>query len=144
MTLHMHRAYAAIDALLTALGPGRHDMTCSAEGACGQLVLACITVEVGSIEPTPALASVVPHGDSRVFAIILATSMETGGALVTRSYRNGAPDVARGWRTRDGWPQPLTEAEVFSAYCTDAVTGDPLPPEADVTYGAGFELISRS
>ena len=41
---------------------------------------------------------------------------------------------------RDGWLHPLTEAEVFNAHCTDAATGEPVPPEPGLTFAPGTDL----
>jgi hypothetical protein len=45
-----------------------------------------------------------------------------------------------GWRLLDGWLEPLSEGEVFAAYCTDALTGEPVPPERGLEYRAGAVL----
>ncbi|MGW1887792.1 hypothetical protein [Streptomyces sp. NPDC001970] len=143
MSSHMHRAYAAFEALLTALGQGSHHLTCCAEGADGQMVVACLQVEVDRTEPGPPTAS-APVDDARVFTILLAAAMATGGGLVSRTYRTNGGSVVRGWKTQDGWPLPLTEAEVFSAFCTDALTGDPISPEPDTSYQPGIPLVTRT
>lgn len=45
-----------------------------------------------------------------------------------------------GWRLARGNLVPLSAGEVFSAYCTDADTGEPVAPEPHVEYCAGFDL----
>ncbi len=57
-----------------------------------------------------------------------------------RSRVEGEPEEVRGWRLRAGRAQPLTAAEVFDAYCTDPVTGEPVAPEPGVEYRAGTPL----
>ncbi|MGP4001571.1 hypothetical protein [Streptomyces sp. 8N706] len=49
---------------------------------------------------------------------------------------NHADDTSRvlGWRLSDCTTHPLNRAEIFSAYCTDAATGEPIPPEPGTEY----------
>ncbi len=46
-----------------------------------------------------------------------------------------------GWALHDDWLRPLSEAEIFAAYCTDADTGEPVPPEHGVEYLAATTLV---
>jgi len=57
--------------------------------------------------------------------------------------RTTAPDKddrVQGWRLRDERLLPLTAAEVFDAYCTDAQSGDLVAPESGVDYCAAPDL----
>jgi hypothetical protein len=60
--------------------------------------------------------------------------------VVLRTTGSGAPDRVHGWRLHRGRLAPLTTAEVFNAYCTDAETGEPIGPESGVDYRTGFDL----
>ncbi|MDT3396735.1 hypothetical protein RKE29_08790 [Streptomyces sp. B1866] len=130
------RASAALRALLAAAGPGAHHVVCSVpEGG---------TPMVGVLH-----AEVLPDGALRLAesdAVVLCTVLACGiasdgpGGIVLRTIAAGRPDTVRGWSLRDGWPRPLTEAEVFAAYCTDADTGEPIPPEPGVVYRPGLPV----
>ncbi|WP_236243618.1 hypothetical protein [Streptomyces sp. CC228A] len=68
-----------------------------------------------------------------VIALLSLTSSRPGGAVVRTRY---ADDTSRvlGWRLRHCTAHPLNRAEIFDAYCTDAVTGEPIPPEPGTEY----------
>ncbi|MCZ7434628.1 hypothetical protein [Streptomyces sp. WMMC1477] len=135
-----HRARSALAHLLTAAGAGEHHLVCS--------------VTPAAPHPAPPLVAALPlrrdtagPGDgsgetpTRLFTVVLAAGISTGsaGGVVLRTTRGGHQTV-RGWRLANGWLQPLTEAEVFTAYCTDPATGEPIPPEPGVAYRPGFPL----
>ncbi|MFD7550755.1 hypothetical protein [Streptomyces sp. NPDC059816] len=75
-------------------------------------------------------------------AVELATVLATGfatrspGGLVMRTTTPGHDDRVQGWRLVDDGLAPLTAAQVFDAYCTDAVSGEPISPESGVDYCA--------
>ncbi|WP_269856392.1 hypothetical protein [Streptomyces sp. RPT161] len=145
------RASEALSRLLRAAGTGRHHLVCS---------VPVVRIDAGPdamvAEESPPLAGVLRarcaddgtvqlgETDALVFCTVLAVGLATGspGGVVLRTGRGtpGEPDRVRGWSLRDGWLHPLTEAEVFNAYCTDAETGEPVPPEPGVTYCAGTPL----
>ncbi|EST37130.1 hypothetical protein N566_14625 [Streptomycetaceae bacterium MP113-05] len=140
----LHTAAAALDALLGALGPGTHHLVCSVDGPSAPLlaVLHTTTTADGSWELTEA--------DVLLFCSVLAAGLVTRspGGLVVRTTPPGdlsgrTAETVRGWCLHSGWLVPLTEAQVFSAYCTDAETGDPVPPETGVEYAAGIPLAPR-
>ncbi len=70
------------------------------------------------------------------------TRRTAGLVIRTTTGRRDAPgtETVRGWSLRGGTPHPLSEAEVFNAYCTDPATGEPVPPEPGVRYRAGLPL----
>lgn len=131
----------ALEALLAALGPGTHHMVCSVAGPGTPLVAALqaeggVTGRYGDDEPAVPL-----------FRAVLAAGLAAAspGGLVTRTTPPrrggvGRPETVRGWCLHGGWLAPLTEGQVFSAYCTHAETGEPIPPEPDVEYAAGLPL----
>ncbi|MER7000075.1 hypothetical protein [Streptomyces sp. NPDC000410] len=132
-----HRASQLLLSLLEAAGPGTHHLVCSIPAADEQL-LAVLHVTCGGDAAPAALDS----SEGAEFATVLAVgiALESAGGVVLRSSAPGTPDRLHGWRLHQGRLMPLTEAEVFSAYCTDADTGEPLSPEPHVEYRAGFEL----
>ncbi|MGR3938961.1 hypothetical protein [Streptomyces sp. BRA346] len=130
------RAAAALHAVLDAAGPGLHHLVCSVPVDDTPLAAAVHATAREGRPPTLA------EPGALVFRTVLACGIATGspGGIVLRTSRSGAPDTVRGWSLRDGWPRPLSEAEVFTAYCTDAQTGEPIPPEHGVEYRAGLPL----
>lgn len=135
------RAVEVLAALLEAVGPGIHHLVCSvsAPDAPMSAALRADRRADGGLhlrDPDPLL-----------LCGVLATGLATGsaGGVVVRTESaegegEGEGEVVRGWRLRDGWLSPLSEAEVFAAYCTDAGTGEPVPPESGVRYAAGTAL----
>ena len=151
------RGAALFTAVLGLLGPGKHRLVCSLLARVGPLT-AAVRIEVGP-DGTRRLA----EPKALVVCTVLAAALATGdpGGLVLRSAppagppgapggpgqdgRDGAPGEGRagrdgagaevcGWSLQRGRVRPLAEAEVFSAYCTDVRTGDPIPPEPGVRY----------
>lgn len=130
------RASHALMGLIEVAGTGTHHVVCSVP-LDGTPLLAVLTSDrdvSGRIHFVEA--------DALVFCTVLAAAAvsESPGGIVLRSTGADGRDEVRGWALRDGWPQPLTEAEVFNAYCTDADTGEPVPPEPGVTYRPGLPL----
>ncbi|MER6099842.1 hypothetical protein ABT154_29080 [Streptomyces sp. NPDC001728] len=130
------RAARLLARLLDTAGPGTHHLVCSVPAADDQL-LAVLHVD------GTALPTVVAEEPAAEFTAVLAAGIALGapGGLVLRTTTLDAPDRLHGWRLTGGTLTPLTEAEVFSAYCTDARTGEPLPPEPGVEHRAGFPLV---
>ncbi|MFJ4851722.1 MULTISPECIES: hypothetical protein [unclassified Streptomyces] len=142
------RASHALTRLLETAGPGSHHVVCSVPTEDTTLLAAMHARcdEHGMVHLAEAEALVC----CTVLAAGLAT--DSPGGLVVRSTAlspgspgrggpgDGPPDEVRGWTLRDGWLRPLSEAEVFNAYCTDAETGEPVPPEPGVVHRPGFPL----
>lgn len=93
------------------------------------------------------------HGATRLdeaealeFTSVLALGLATRspGGLVMRTSSPAAADRVCGWRLRAGGLEPLTAAEVFDAYCTDAESGDLISPESGVDYCEPPELGEES
>ena len=130
------RASQALMRLVEVVGPGAHHAVCSVPAEGSQLV-AVLRAEC----PEPGRVH-IREWDALVFCTVLAVAVAEGspGGVVLRSSTEDGRDTVRGWSLRDGWPRPLTEAEVFAAYCTDAETGEPVPPEPGVDYRPGLPL----
>lgn len=137
-----HRADAALaragllaDRLTEALGPDAQHVVGTVRSAGFPLVAVARSAETAG---GPRLRPPDAEGLRLVLAAGIATS-GTGGVVARTTGPDGSERV-RGWRLRGGWLEPLTEREVYAAYCTDARTGAPLPPEPGVAYCAGTPL----
>ncbi|MFF5568957.1 hypothetical protein ACFY7Z_31405 [Streptomyces sp. NPDC012623] len=143
------RASQLLLRLIEGAGPGSHHLVCSVPAADEQLLAVLHTHRPAprtGPDEAPAGSDEAPAGfdsaEGAEFVSVLATgiALETAGGVVLRTTAPGTPDRLRGWRLRRGGLVPLTEGEVFSAYCTDADTGEPLAPEPGAEYHAGFDL----
>ena len=130
------RASAALRKVLQVVGAGVHHLVCSVL-ADGATLVAVLRAEATGERP-PELDECGAH----VFRTVLACGIATrsAGGIVLRTTVPQAPDTVRGWALYDGRLRALSEAEVFTAYCTDAETGEPIPPEHGVEYRAGIPL----
>ncbi|WP_458084568.1 hypothetical protein [Streptomyces malaysiensis] len=130
------RAGAALRAAVEAAGPGMHHLVCSVP-ADGTSLVAVLHADAREAGP-PQLS----ESSALVFRTVLACgfALRRPGGLVLRTIAADTPETVRGWALHDGWLRPLSEAEVFTAYCTDADTGEPIPPEHGVEYRAGIPL----
>ncbi len=136
----LRRASDAFKGLIDSLGAGTHHLVCTILDADGKPLIAALDAE-GDAHGTVHLV----EADALVFHAILAAGIALGrpGGIVARTTRDPATSGAervQGWMLRNRWLQPLTESEVFNAYCTDPVTGEPVPPESGVTYCAGTDI----
>ncbi|MCP3816948.1 hypothetical protein NLX86_01960 [Streptomyces sp. A3M-1-3] len=122
--------------LLEAAGPGTHHLVCSVPAEDEQL-LAVLHAERPADGPVR-----LDDADGLDFVTVLAAgiAVESPGGVVLRTSGPGTGDRVRGWKLDRGRLQPLTAGEVFSAYCTDATTGEPVSPEPGVEYCAGFTV----
>ncbi|WP_405660338.1 cryptochrome/photolyase family protein [Streptomyces sp. NBC_01166] len=130
------RASHLLMRLLDTAGPGTHHIVCSMPAENEQLLAVLHTAR--DMDGPARLAS----SEGAEFATVLAAgvALETQGGVVLRTTAPDAPDRVHGWRLNRGSLLPLTAGEVFSAYCTDADTGEPVSPESGVEYCAGFDL----
>lgn len=130
------RASRLLTHLIERAGPGTHHLVCSVPTPDEQL-LAALHVERPDTGPARLDAS-----ESAEFVTVLAAgiALDSPGGVVLRTTGPEVPDRLHGWRLGDSTLAPLSEGQVFSAYCTDADTGEPLSPEPGVEYRAGFDL----
>jgi hypothetical protein len=131
------RASHTLLRIVEAVGPGVHHVVCSLPVDDGPPLVAALHVDARA-----GNAVRFADADALVLCTVLAVGSTTSrsGGLVVRTTDPEGTDTVRGWALRDGEPHPLTEAAVFDAYCTDPVTGDPVPPEPGVVYRAGVPL----
>lgn len=142
------RAQAALRRLLAAAGPGHHHVVCSVPASGAPLVAVVHAEATGGTGETGETGEAgegqaeLDSTEALIFSTVLACGIATSspGGVVLRTTTPGAPDTVRGWSLHQGWLRPLSEAEVFSAYCTDAETGEPVPPEHGVEYRPGIAL----
>ncbi|KUJ65476.1 hypothetical protein ACZ90_47135 [Streptomyces albus subsp. albus] len=134
------RAARLLRELLTAAGPGFHHLVCSVPAP--RALIAALHAEVPPATDGRAAEPWLIEADALLFSAVLAAGIVTGGpvGVVLRTVADDLPETVRGWALDEDWLRPLTEAEVFAAYCTDAETGEPIPPEHGVEYRAGFPL----
>ncbi|MFD7622788.1 hypothetical protein [Streptomyces sp. NPDC059802] len=122
--------------ILETAGPGTHHLVCSTPTD-GEHLLAVLHTERDTTGPAR-----LESGEGAEFVTVLAVAiaLERSGGVVLRTSSSGAQDRVHGWRLTRGNLLPLSAGEVFSAYCTDADTGEPVAPESHVEYCAGFDL----
>ncbi|MFC5172583.1 hypothetical protein [Streptomyces mutomycini] len=130
------RASHLLMRLLDTAGPGTHHVVCSTPTENEQL-LAVLHTARDTDGPARLESS-----EGAEFATVLAVgvALESQGGIVLRTTLPDAPDRVHGWRLHRGSLLPLSAGEVFSAYCTDADTGEPVSPESGVEYCAGFDV----
>ncbi|GHE23905.1 hypothetical protein [Streptomyces capillispiralis] len=129
------RASYLLARVLDTAPPGFRHLVCSVSGPADTLVAVLhsdATDGPGAPDEAEALE----------FTTVLALGLATGspGGLVMRISEPGTPDRVHGWRLRAYGLAPLTAGEVFDAYCTDAESGDLIPPESNVDYCAPPDL----
>ncbi|GAA2283014.1 hypothetical protein GCM10010145_63510 [Streptomyces ruber] len=122
--------------VLDTAGPGEHHLVCSLSTALEPLTAALRTAERpdGSRHPDESEALEL----TTLLAVGLAT--RSAGGLIVRTGAPGTTDRVYGWRLSGDTLHPLTAGEVFDAYCTDAASGDLVPPESGVDYCAPPDL----
>ena len=123
------RASHLLVRILDTAPPGERHLVCSVSGPPETLVAVLhADDDTGRME--------LDENEALEFTTVLAVGLATGspGGLVMRTTRPGSPDRVHGWRLRAHSLEALTAGEVFDAYCTDAETGELIPPESNVDY----------
>ncbi|WP_055568148.1 hypothetical protein [Streptomyces atriruber] len=130
------RASALITQAVDTTRPGTRHLVCSVPSD-PETLLAALHVEVDAEGRT-----LLDDTEALEFATVLAVGIATHRAagMVLRSSGDGTRDRVHGWRMNGGRLQPLTAAEVFDAYCTDAISGELVAPESGVDYCAAPRL----
>ncbi|MFF7364611.1 hypothetical protein [Streptomyces sp. NPDC008125] len=122
--------------LLETAGTGTHHVVCSIRSTDDRLLAVLHTRQDGGRPPVLSAA----EGTELATVLAVGVALEAPGGVVLRTTTPDAPDRVHGWRLDRGSLLPLTAGEVFSAYCTDAGTGEPVGPEPGVDYRAGFDI----
>ncbi|RFU84998.1 hypothetical protein DY218_19715 [Streptomyces triticagri] len=130
------RAAFLVTRLLRAAGPGAHHLVCSVAHD-GHHLLSALHAHAtadGRVD--------LDEDEAADFTTVLAAGIATAGAggVVLRTAREDTAEAVCGWRLKSDRLVPLTEAEVFDAYCTDARTGDLISPESGLDYRAAPDL----
>ncbi|HEY8984900.1 MAG TPA: hypothetical protein VIU15_35665 [Streptomyces sp.] len=130
------RASALLTRVLDTAPPGHRHLVCSVSAAPETLIA------VLHAESTPDGTTRLDETEALEFTTVLALGIATHspGGLVLRVTAPDTRDRVHGWRLRGEDLEPLTAAEVFDAYCTDAESGDLIAPESDVDYCAPPDL----
>ncbi|MHC5908470.1 hypothetical protein ACVNF4_32010 [Streptomyces sp. S6] len=129
-------ASALLTRVLDTAPPGHRHLVCSVSAAPETLIA------VLHAESVPDGTTRLDETEALEFTTVLALGIATQspGGLVLRVTAPDTRDRVHGWRLRGEDLEPLTAAEVFDAYCTDAESGDLIAPESDVDYCAPPDL----
>ncbi|MFF2506911.1 hypothetical protein ACFVTY_26565 [Streptomyces sp. NPDC058067] len=130
------RASHLLTRVLDTAGTGTHHLVCSIPTD-AETLLSVLHVDTRT-EGTAHLDEREALELTTVLALGIAT--RSPGGLVLRTTAPDKDDRVQGWRLRDERLLPLTAAEVFDAYCTDAQSGDLVAPESGVDYCAAPDL----
>ncbi|QDQ10338.1 hypothetical protein [Streptomyces spectabilis] len=129
------RASDLLMRVLDTAGPGPRHLVCSVP-CDGQTLLAAL--HAGHDDDGNAR---LDEAEALEFTTVLAVGIAThssGGLVMRTGGKTG--DRVQGWRLEGERLHPLTAAEVFDAYCTDALSGDLIAPESGVDYSAAPDL----
>lgn len=123
--------------IVDILGPGTHHVVASLPVDGGPPLTAA-----AHIDAHPDGSARFAEPDALVLCTVMAatTAVRHAAGLAVRTTAPDGTETVRGWSLRGGEPRPLTEAQVFDAYCTDPATGEPVPPEPGLRYAAGFPV----
>ncbi|MGW3491627.1 hypothetical protein [Streptomyces sp. NPDC001054] len=128
-------AIALFDAVLAAAGDGMHHFVLSTwigDTPClGETTLHLNGEDIDALDHT-GLSDFYD-----LFQVALSEHRHSG--LVLRTTHD-THEVCMGWLIHLGKFIPLTEAQIFNAYCQDLVEGGPKPPEYGVTYATAPAL----
>lgn len=124
------RASHLLSRVLDTADRGALHLVCSVAAAPETLVA------VLRADDDTAGANRLDESEALEFTTVLALGIATrsAGGLVMRTTAPETTDRVYGWRLRGEDLEPLTAAEVFDAYCTDADSGDLVSPESGVDY----------
>ncbi|MFM9373517.1 hypothetical protein [Streptomyces sp. Da 82-17] len=130
------RAALLLSRILDTATPGMQHIVCS--------VTLDTTPLLGSLHAERTADGLLHLDETEALEVttVLAVGIakQSPGGLVQRTTAPGRPDRVCGWRLHGEHLKPLTEAQVFDAYCTDAHTGDPVPPEPGLDYAQAPDL----
>nr|MDT0519957.1 hypothetical protein [Streptomyces sp. DSM 41633] len=129
----VERAAALFMGLVNAVGGGCHHLVVAASANGGTLSVSVPfhnDGETSDLDPDDALEAMM--------ALTLAAKVG-GGAVIRTNVPNQTSEV-RGWKLVEFYAKPLSASEIFNVYCTDAATGELIPPEWGVEYVAAPRL----
>ncbi|MFJ4879889.1 hypothetical protein ACIP93_32445 [Streptomyces sp. NPDC088745] len=129
----IERAAALLMGFLDAAGDGCHVLIIAASANGDGL---SITVPFHNDGDTTDLD---PDDALEAMEILTLAAMVGGGAVLRTNLADHTTE-ARGWKLVEFYAKPLSAAQIFNAYCTDAATGELIPPEWGVEYVAAPRL----
>lgn len=131
------RSAHLLSRILDTAAPGTHHIVCSVTPDTTPPLLGSLHAE----RTADGLLHLDESDALEVTAVLaVGIARKAPGGLVLRTTTTDRPDRVCGWRLTGEHLTALTEAEVFDAYCTDAHTGDPVPPESGLEYGPAPDL----
>jgi hypothetical protein len=89
------------------------------------------TVDIENPTVATDLSRIVAEGGAA--AVIVRTFTDEISHVLPNGVQIPIKEV-RGWRLDGGVFHPFDEQAIFAASCTDAATGEPIPPERGVRY----------
>ncbi|MET9324108.1 hypothetical protein ABZX75_28655 [Streptomyces sp. NPDC003038] len=129
----VERSAALLMGLVNAVGDGCHHLAVAASANDATLSVSVPfhkDGEASDLDPDDALEAM---------EILTLAAMVGGGAVIRTHFADQTSEV-RGWKLVEFYAKPLNASEIFSAYCTDAATGELIPPEWGVEYVAAPRL----
>lgn len=128
----VERSAALLMGFLNAVGDGCHHLVVAAS-ANGATLSVSVPFhndgETSDLDPDDALEAMM----------VLTLAAMVGGGAVIRTTADQTSEVM-GWKLMEFYARPLSASEIFNAYCTDAETGEVIPPEWGVEYVAAPRL----
>ncbi|MER8233111.1 hypothetical protein [Streptomyces sp. NPDC094049] len=129
----VERSAALLMGFVNALGEGCHHLVVAASAKGGTLSISVPfhnDGETSDLDPVDAVEAMA----------VLALASVVGGGAVMRTHFADRTSEVRGWKLVEFYAKPLSASEIFSAYCTDPATGEPIAPEPGVEYMAAPRL----
>ncbi|MEV8537245.1 hypothetical protein [Streptomyces sp. NPDC051211] len=130
----VERAAALLMGFFNAVGDGCHVLVVAVSANGDTLSISVPFHNDGDttdLDPDDALEAML---------ILTLAAIVGGGAVVRTNFAHQTSEV-RGWKLVEFYAKPLSASEIFSAYCTDAVTGELIAPEWGVEYVAAPRLM---
>lgn len=129
----LERSAALLMGFLNAVGDGCHHLVVAAS-ANGATLSAPVPFH------NDGETSVLDPDDAREAMMVLTLAAMVGGGAVIRTAVDQTSSEVMGWKLTEGYARPLSASEILNAYCTDAETGEVIPPEWGVKYVAAPRL----
>ncbi|MFJ6784566.1 hypothetical protein [Streptomyces yangpuensis] len=129
----VERSAALLMGFINAMGDGCHHLVIAASAKGGTLSISVPfhnDGETSDLDPDDALEAMM---------VLTLAAVVGGGAVIRTNFADQTSEV-KGWKLVEFYAKPLSASEIFSAYCTDAATGELIAPEWGVEYVAAPRL----